>query len=130
MQFPECSSFSRREPPDSDKLPRTSPKCSAESPSHSSPPVSHRNLAPGPLGAFLRRPPMVTIEYRIPNGTRPDNTHIRAVGSHAEALALSAQLIIRGYTVLCIKQHGALVMNAGQISNALETLDNNSRLRT
>jgi hypothetical protein len=72
---------------------------------------------------------MVTVEYRIPDGTRIVNTHIRAVGSRREGLALSVHLIVRGYTVLCIKEDGALIMNADQISNALGRLDNASRIR-
>jgi len=67
---------------------------------------------------------MLTVEYRITDGTRPENTHIRAVRSQAEALALCAHCMVRGYTVLCIKRDGALVMNADQISCALARIGN------
>jgi hypothetical protein len=67
---------------------------------------------------------MVTVEYRITDGTRPENTHIRAVRSQIEALALCAHCLVRGYTVLCIKLDGALLMNADQISCALAHIGN------
>jgi len=67
---------------------------------------------------------MLTVEYRITDGTRPENTHIRAVRGQAEALALCAHCMVRGDTVLCIKRDGALVMNADQISYALAHIGN------
>jgi hypothetical protein len=69
---------------------------------------------------------MVTVEYRIPNGARPENTHIRAVRDEVEALALSAHCVMRGYMVLCIKRHGAIAMTAHQIDGALARIHNRS----